>query len=124
MGPKGSGKGLVLIVEDDAIVRLEAAEFIEEAGFDVLEAANADEAIEILERREDIRIVFTDVDMPGTMDGVRLAHTVRDRWPPVRLIVASSYIHLTEDDLPPGSRFFVKPYRHKEILSSLLEFAA
>jgi two-component system, response regulator PdtaR len=73
----------VLIVEDEPLVRLGAVQTIEDAGFEVIEAANADEAIEILEKRSDIRVVFTDVHMPGSMDGLKLAHAVRNRWPPI-----------------------------------------
>ena len=123
-GADSGRRALVLIVEDEAIVRLEAVDFIRDAGFDVLEASNADEAIRILESRMDVTIVFTDVDMPGSMDGVRLAHAIRGRWPPIRLVVASSYTHLDEDDLPSGSRFLVKPYRHREVVKTLHELAA
>ena len=79
----------VLIVEDEPLVRFCAVQTVEEAGFDVIEAANADEAIAILESRQDIRVVFTDIHMPGSMDGLKLAHAVRDRWPPIKIIVTS-----------------------------------
>jgi CheY-like chemotaxis protein len=72
----------VLIVEDEAILRVNAAEIIQDAGFKVMEAANADEAIAILEARSDICIVFTDIQMPGSMDGLKLAHFIRYRGPP------------------------------------------
>ena len=80
---------VVLIVEDEPLVRVGACNMIEDAGFEVIEAASADEAIRILESRSDIRVVFTDVHMPGTMDGLRLAHAVRGRWPPIKIIVTS-----------------------------------
>jgi CheY-like chemotaxis protein len=92
----------VLIVEDEALVRLGAARMIEDAGFDVIEAANADEAIQILESRSDI---FTDIHMPGSMDGLKLAHAVRHRWPPIKIIVTSGRELLTERDLPEGGCF-------------------
>jgi CheY-like chemotaxis protein len=76
---------VVLIVEDEMVIRLGAVKMAEDAGFEVLEAANADEAIEILESRNDIRLVFTDIHMPGSMDGLKLAHAVRDRWPPIKI---------------------------------------
>ena len=79
----------VLIVEDEPLVRFCAVQTVEEAGFAVIEAANADEAIAILESRRDIRVVFTDIHMPGSMDGLKLAHAVRDRWPPIKIIVTS-----------------------------------
>jgi two-component system, response regulator PdtaR len=102
--------GRVLVVEDEALVRLSAREEIEAAGFKVYEASNADEAIRLLEAHSDIELVFTDVDMPGSMDGVKLAHYVRTRWPPVKIIVTSGYQHLTGDQLPKGSLFLSKPY--------------
>ena len=82
---------LVLIVEDDYLVRQNAVFLLEEAGFDTLEAACADEAIALLEARQDIRIVFTDINMPGSMDGLALAQAVRRRWPPVELVLTSGY---------------------------------
>jgi len=97
---------------------------IEDAGFEVLEAANADEAILILENRSDIRIVFTDVHMPGSMDGLRLAHAVRDRWPPIKLIVTSGQMTVSEDELPLGGRFFSKPYQPSELSRVLNELVA
>ena len=74
---------LVLIVEDEFLVRLTAVFLLEEAGFGALEAGSADEAIALLEARKDIRVVFTDINMPGSMDGLRLAHAIRHRWPPL-----------------------------------------
>jgi CheY-like chemotaxis protein len=95
--------GRVLVVEDEALVRLSAREEIEAAGFKVYEAYNADEAIRLLEANPDIELIFTDVDMPGSMDGVKLAHYVRTRWPPVKIIVTSGYQHWTAEQLPKGS---------------------
>jgi two-component system, response regulator PdtaR len=67
-------------------------------------------------------VVFTDVDMPGTMDGLKLAHFVRDRWPPIRILVASGMKIVAESELPTGTRaFFTKPYEHGSILSALAE---
>jgi CheY-like chemotaxis protein len=84
-----------------------------------LEAGDADEAIHILELRDDIDLVFTDVQMPGTMDGIKLAHYIRDRWPPVKLIVASGAAILEESMLPDGSRFFPKPYDELAITEAM-----
>jgi len=80
-------KPVILVVEDEILVRLTAVAIAEDAGFEVLSATTADEALSVLEARADVRLVFTDVQMPGSMDGLRLAHAVRDRWPPVELIV-------------------------------------
>jgi CheY-like chemotaxis protein len=80
---------VVLIVEDEALVRMTAVDMIEEAGFEILEAANGDEAILLLEAWRDITVLFTDIEMPGSMDGLRLAQAVRARWPPIKIITTS-----------------------------------
>jgi CheY-like chemotaxis protein len=105
----------VLIVEDEPLVRLCAVSMVEEAGFEVVEATNADEAIRILESRSDIRVIFTDIHMPGSMDGLRLAHAVRDRWPPIKIIVTSGRGPVTKRDLPEGGLFFAKPYNPVQV---------
>lgn len=117
----GSKTAAILIVEDEPLVRLGAARTIEDAGFEVIEAANADEAIEILENRSDIRVVFTDMHMPGSLDGLKLAHAVRNRWPPIKIIVTSGHGQVSEEDLPTGGRFFAKPYDLEEITNALRE---
>jgi CheY-like chemotaxis protein len=113
----------VLIVEDEPLVRFCAAQIVQEAGFAVIEAANADEAIAILESRRDIRVVFTDMHMPGSMDGLKLAHAVRDRWPPIKIIVTSGHEWVGPHDLPDGGRFFAKPYDPGEIKDTLRAWA-
>jgi CheY-like chemotaxis protein len=109
----------ILIVEDEALIRLRAVATVAAAGFEAIEAASADEAIRILECRSDIQVVFTDVQMPGSMDGLKLAHAVRNRWPQIKIIVTSGRELLTEDDLPEGGRFFAKPYDPTEICKAL-----
>jgi CheY-like chemotaxis protein len=111
----------VLVVEDDELVRVLAADMAASAGHKVYQAAHADEAIQLLERNLDIRIVLTDVEMPGTMDGVKLAHYIRDRWPPIQLIVVSGAKVLAEKDLPLGASFLSKPYTHDHISEQLRE---
>ena len=106
---------LVLVVEDDFLLRMDAVQMIEEAGFDVLEAANADDAISILEARSDINVIFADVDMPGSMDGLRLAHAVRGRWPPIKIITTSGYVKVKDEDLPTGGKFIPKPYSYSYV---------
>lgn len=86
-----------------------AMDLVEEAGFQAVEAADADEAVTILETRTDIRIVFTDIDMPGSMNGMKLAAAVRDRWPPIEIIIVSGQVRLSEGDLPERSVFFPNP---------------
>jgi CheY-like chemotaxis protein len=109
----------VLIVEDEPLVRMVAIEAIRAAGFRAYEAANADEAIRILERQYDIRFVFTDINMPGSMDGIRLAHCVRDRWPPIQFIITSGQMKFGEVELPNGSVFVSKPYLPEEIVRKI-----
>ena len=97
---------VVLVVEDEYFLRLNAILMIEDAGFDVLEAANADQAIEILEARPDVHVIFTDIQIPGSMDGLKLAHAVRGRWPPIKIIATSGRVNLRTDDLPEGGAFY------------------
>ncbi len=95
----------VLVVEDEVFVRMVISEYLRGCGYKVIEAANADEAIRILESRFDVEIVFSDVSMPGSMDGLRLVHLIRDRWPPIRLILASGKNLPTGAKLPEGGVF-------------------
>jgi CheY-like chemotaxis protein len=110
MQPGASKRPVVLIVEDETLVRLNAVEMIETDGFEVIEATSADDAILILGQRNDIRLIFTDIDMPGSMDGLKLAHFVKGRWPPIKIIATSGHAKITESELPEGSRFLAKPY--------------
>ena len=120
MGLMGSAqKSVVLVVEDENLIRMSALDMVEEAGFEAIAASDADEAIRILESRNDIRAVFTDIHMPGSMDGLRLARVVRNRWPPVALIVTSGHMNLLEPDLPTGGRFLPKPYGAWQIGATL-----
>ena len=114
----------VLVVEDEYLSRLHAVNLVEDAGYIAVEASNADEAIRILEARKDIRIVFTDIDMPGSMDGLKLAHAIRKRWPPIELIITSGHFDPNEKEIPERGRFFPKPYRDQEIISTLHHFIA
>jgi CheY-like chemotaxis protein len=124
MGTSETGRPVVLIVEDEFLLRMNAAEMIGEAGFDVVEAANADEAIALLEARPDIHVVFTDIQMPGSMDGMKLARFVRGRWPPIKIVATSGFVSVGKDDLPEGSRFLTKPYRPAQIVATLLELTS
>jgi two-component system, response regulator PdtaR len=108
-----------LIVEDEFLLRADAVEFMEEAGFRVYEAGNADEAIALLELHDDIRAVFTDIQMPGSMDGLKLAHYIRGRWPPVKLILTSGHAGPLLEDMPAGCGFFGKPYQLEMVESTL-----
>jgi len=115
---------VVLVVEDENLIRLSALDMVEDAGFEAIAASNADEAIRILESRNDICAVFTDVHMPGSMDGIRLARVVRNRWPTVALIVTSGHTTVPETDLPTGGRFLSKPYGPGEVGSALQQLIA
>jgi CheY-like chemotaxis protein len=115
---------VVLVVEDEFLLRMNAVLMIEDAGFDVLEAIDADQAIEILEARPDIHVIFTDIQLPGSMDGLKLAHAVRGRWPPIKIIATSGRVNLRTDDLPEGGRFLPKPYGPEEVIGTLRELVA
>jgi CheY-like chemotaxis protein len=91
---------MVLIVEDEPLLRILAASILEEGGYETLGVASADEAIHLLETRSDIRVVFADINLPGSMDGLRLAHVVRGRWPPVELVLTSGHSKVRDEDLP------------------------
>jgi CheY-like chemotaxis protein len=109
----------VLVVEDEPFVRLDAIATLEGAGFRVVEATNADEAISILEVRRDIRVVVTDIQMPGSMDGLKLAATIHDRWPPIALIVTSGHVMPRNRELPERGRFLPKPYSGPRLVEAI-----
>jgi len=112
-------KRVVLIVEDEPLLLFHARDLIEEAGYEVLVAANADDAVILLEQRLDIAIVFTDVHMPGSMDGVRLADAIRRRWPPIALVLTSGRASLLASDMPLCSVFLSKPYAERDLQQAL-----
>ncbi|MFK0335539.1 response regulator [Rhizobium sp. NPDC090275] len=114
----------VLVVEDEPLTRLSIVAGLEDEGFIVFEAANADDAITVLEANLEIQLVFTDVDMPGTMDGLRLAAFVRDRWPPIHIIVTSGHSSPDPAFLPVNAPFFSKPYRPEDIFSEIRRMTA
>ena len=111
----------ILVVEDETFIRMDVVEMLDATGFDILEAANADEAIQMLERQSDIRLVFTDIDMPGSMNGLKLTAAVRDRWPPVRIIATSGHFKVQAGDLPADARFIAKPCQPAQIISAVRE---
>jgi CheY-like chemotaxis protein len=109
----------ILTVEDEEPLRAYLGEILEDAGYSVIAAASADEAIAVLESRNDIRTVITDINMPGSMDGLRLAAAVRGRWPPIRIIIATGKGAPGAGEMPPGSQFVPKPYRPDRILAAV-----
>jgi DNA-binding NtrC family response regulator len=110
---------LVLVVEDEMMLRMLAVDMVVDAGYTPLEALNAAEAIAILESRSDVVLMCTDIQMPGQMDGMGLAHAVHDRWPTIEIIVVSGQLNLSELDLPPRSRFFSKPLNAGELIAGM-----
>jgi CheY-like chemotaxis protein len=119
-----SSRAVVLIVEDEILLRMNAVDMVQDAGYGVIEASTADEAIEILESRDDISVVFTDIQIPGQMDGLKLARAVRGRWPPIKIIATSGRLRLSSDDLPEGGRFLPKPYTTHQVSVLLAELTA
>jgi CheY-like chemotaxis protein len=101
------------------LLRRDSVEILEDAGFAVIEAANADEAIAILSAQSDIHLVFTDIQMPGSMDGLKLARFVRDRWLPIKIVATSGHVRAASDELPAGSAFLPKPYLGAELIATL-----
>jgi CheY-like chemotaxis protein len=121
MASSATKRPVVLVIEDEDLVRASTVDWVEQAGFEVIEAANADEAIRILECRSDVRVVFSDINIHGSMDGLKLAHFVRNRWPPIKLVVTSGRIFPAKTDLPEGGRFVPKPYRPSQVVSTFWE---
>jgi CheY-like chemotaxis protein len=114
----------ILLVEDDALLRLGACAVLMDAGYEVLEAANADEAIRVLETEPDIGLMVSDIQMPGPIDGVKLAHAVRRRWPPVEVLLTSGRRVPSPDELPARVRYLPKPYAAPELLAEVEQLQA
>jgi CheY-like chemotaxis protein len=112
-------KALVLIVEDEVLIRMNSVDMIREFGFEVIEAGDADEAVSTLEAFPDVGLVFTDIQMAGSMDGLRLAAVIRDRWPPVALLITSGRVRPPLGDMPAGARFIAKPYSPSQLQEEL-----
>ena len=110
---------LVLIVDDEALLRMHAADLLEDAGYATLEAANADEALRILEQRPEVRLLFTDIQMPGKLDGLGLAREVHRRWPKILLVVTSGQVKPAKGDIPDSGRFVAKPYAAEDLLTQV-----
>lgn len=117
-------KPVVLVVEDEPLLRMNTIDMVEEAGFPTLEAANAKQAIQLLENRPDIRIILSDIDMPPGMNGMALVAMVRRRWPPVAIILVSGHVAAAEVDIPEGGKFFSKPFHPAELVAALERLAA
>jgi two-component system, response regulator PdtaR len=116
MEQNSSSGPVVVVVEDEELLRVCAMEILGDAGFTALEAADADEALSILERNPDVRLVFTDINMPGDLDGLDLAREVHKRWPNIRLLVTSGRHLLKDSDIPDDGKFLAKPYKGERMV--------
>ena len=112
------------MVEDEPLLRMMAVDLVEDAGFEAVEAGNATDALHILESRPDIHIVFSDIDLPRGMDGMKLAALVRNRWPPIHLILTSGKARPPTEEMPAGGLFFSKPYKEREIVAAMHRLSA
>jgi len=110
---------VVLVVEDEMLLRMRAVDMVEDAGYTSVEAVDADEAVAILESRSDIALMFTDIQMPGSMDGLKLAHTVHERWPPIKIMLVSGQLRPATIDIPADSRFYGKPLEATEMIAEM-----
>src|SRR6202790_4547760 len=110
---------IVLVVEDEMLLRMRAVDMVEDAGYTSVEAVDADAAFAILESRSDIALLFTDIQMPGSMDGLGLARSVHDRWPPIKIILVSGQLKLANIDIPAGSRLFGKPLEARVMIAQM-----
>jgi CheY-like chemotaxis protein len=114
----------VLVVEDEPLLRLNISEELREEGYQVVVVANADDAIQVLETRTDIRTIFTDIRMPGSMDGLKLAAAVRNRWPPINIVITTGTAPPSPDQMPDHSIFLPKPYRRADVVGALRSFGS
>jgi DNA-binding NtrC family response regulator len=112
---------VVLVVEDEMMLRMKVVDMVEDAGYVPVEAVDADEAMTILQSRSDIALMLTDVQMPGSMNGLQLAYAVHERWPPIKIILASGHLKLSGSDIPLNSRFFGKPLQSDEVIAEMRE---
>lgn len=119
-----NGKFVVLVVEDEPLLRMNTVDMVEEAGFDAIEAANSAEALRLLESRSDIRIIFADIEMPPGIDGMKLVAMARDRHPPIEIILASGRVFPADVRLPERGLFFSKPYKPDDVIAALRRFTA
>jgi CheY-like chemotaxis protein len=110
---------IVLVVEDEMLLRMRVVDMVEDAGYTPVEAVDADEAFAILQSRSDIALLFTDIQMPGSMNGLQLAHAVHALWPPIKIILASGQLSLSRHDIPQDSRFFGKPLTPGEMIAEM-----
>ena len=114
---RSAAPATILIVEDEMMIRMNTVEMVEEAGYAPLEAIDADGAVAMLESRSDIALMVTDIQMPGSMDGVELAQAVHMRWPLIKIIIVSALNQPI--DLPADSLFFGKPLEAQDMICQM-----
>ena len=115
----------VLLVEDEALLRMDAAEFLAEEGFIVIGSGTGEHAASVIGGHpDDMHILFTDVHLPGTLNGVQLAHLARKRWPSIAILIVSGRTQPSQEDMPPGSRFLPKPYAPHIVIRHLRALVA
>jgi CheY-like chemotaxis protein len=110
---------VILTVEDEVLISQYLGDLLRDDGYAVVATYNADQAIAVLESRSDIGVIITDINMPGSMDGLKLAAAVRDRWPPIKIIVTTGRAQPRQDELPPGSAVLAKPYVPHRLLAAV-----
>jgi len=115
-----STRSVVLVVEDELFLRLMGVDLLEEAGFDVLQACNADEALRLLETHSEVRVVFSDIEMPGSLDGLGLARCICQRWPEIGIVLTSGH-QLGTEMLPRDGTFLIKPYDGTALVRTIEE---
>ena len=115
---------VLLVVDDEVIVRMLACDILSDSGFHCLEAVDAQEALALIDARPDITLMFTDVEMPGEVNGAGLAHLVAMRAPKVKILITSGAAALQASDLPAGARFIRKPYSPSQLLDTIGEMLA
>jgi CheY-like chemotaxis protein len=119
MNSSRNARSIVVVVEDEVLVRWATAAALRDAGFEVLDVDSAVEALQLVEGRSDIAVVFTDINMPGSMDGLALAFEVKRRWPWMGLLVTSGNFRTCEPSLPVGGRFLAKPYSDVDLVAGV-----
>ena len=115
---------IVLIVEDEPLQRLDMIDMAERAGFEVLEAHDASHAVALLETRTDVRLVLTDIDMPGAMDGMNLAAAVRKRWQPIEIIIITAGPAPAQSEMPERAFFMTKPLNYERVIETMQRMTA
>jgi len=109
----------ILVAEDDAFLRLITCELLVDHGYTVVEADNAEAALKVMEQRKDVRLLFTDIQMPPGCNGLELAREVHNRWPNVRLVITSGQVQPARAEIADNGRFIRKPYRAKDLLDQI-----